>query len=119
MAGYNSRIQYIASTTNTCANLLSRRPDIADMVSDELKKEDEVPLHINGNTFQVNVIDSNQFDPKEFASCGVPFNDSLMGPNQCLPGFDMVSEKNKHDEILELTILKHSEQAMAFKGNVL
>ena len=27
MAGYNCSIEYIAGTTNTCADLLSRHPD--------------------------------------------------------------------------------------------
>ena len=89
---------------------MSRKPDSVDIVSDELKKEDEVPFDNNDNTFQVNMIYSNQFHPKEFASCDVPFTDSLVRPKQCLPGFDMVSEQNKDDEILELkTILKHGD----------
>ena len=38
----------------------------------------------------------------------VPFDDSLVKPDDCLPGFDMVSEQNKDDELLELkTILVH------------
>ena len=43
-------------------------------------------LDVNDNTFKVNVIDSNQFEPKEFASCEIPFEDSLMKPDECLPG---------------------------------
>ena len=110
MAGYNCKIQYIAGTTNTCADLLLRKPDSVYIISDELKKGDEVPLDINDNTFQVNMKESNQFHPKEFASCDIPFTYSLVKPKQYLPEFDMVSEQNKDDEILELkTILKHGE----------
>ena len=65
---------------------------------------------MNDNTFQVDVINSNTFEPKKFASCDVPFDDSLVKPDDCLPGLDMISEQNKDDELLELkTILVHGE----------
>ena len=108
MAGYNCTIEYIAGTTNTCADLLSRKPDDADKCQEDLT--DEVDLDVNDNTFEVNVIDSNQFEPKEFASCEIPFEDSLVKPDECLPGLDMVNEQNKDDEIVEFkTILVHGE----------
>ena len=47
------------------------------------------------NTFEINVIDSNQFQSKEFASCEIPFEDSLVKPDKCLPGLYMVSEQKK------------------------
>ena len=112
MAGYNCRIEYIAGTTNTCADLLSRKPDVfstADMVT-ERRNENEVSLDVNDNTYQINAIDSNQFEPKTYASCEVPFKDSLMKPKGCLPGLDMIAEQNRDDELLELKmILKHGE----------
>ena len=71
---------------------------------------EEAALDVNDNTFEVNVINSNQIEPKEFASCDIPFEDSLVKLLECLPGFDMVSEQGKDDELLELkTILVHGE----------
>ena len=109
MAGYNCTIEYIAGTTNTCADLLSRRPDEPGRCQEENLTE-ELDLDVNDNTFQVDVINSNEFEPKKFASCDVPFDDSLVKPDDCLPGLDMISEQNKDDELLELkTILVHGE----------
>ena len=109
MAGYNCTIEYIAGTTNTCADLLSRRPDEPGHCQEENLTE-EFDLDVNDNTFQVDVINSNEFEPKKFASCDVPFDDSLVKPDDCLPGLDMISEQNKDDELLELkTILVHGE----------
>lgn len=75
MAGYNCRIEYIEGTTNTCADLLSRHPDNVGL--DKERKEDEIVLDINDNSYQVNVLDSSQFDPKTYASCILPEKDSL------------------------------------------
>ena len=109
MAGYNCTIEYTAGTTNTCADLLSRRPDEPGRCQEENLTE-ELDLDVNDNTFQVDVINSNEFEPKKFASCDVPFDDSLVKPDDCLPGLDMISEQNKDDELLELkTILVHGE----------
>ena len=109
MAGYNCTIEYIAGTTNTCADLLSSRPDEPGHCQEENLTE-ELDLDVNDNTFQVDVINSNEFEPKKFASCDVPFDDSLVKPDDCLPGLDMISEQNKDDELLELkTILVHGE----------
>ena len=71
---------------------------------------EEFDLDVNDDTFQVDVINSNDFEPKKFASCDVPFDDSLVKPDDCLPRLDMISEQNKDDELLELkTILVHGE----------
>ena len=63
MAGYNCTIEYIAGTTNTCADLLSRRPDEPGHCQEENLTE-ELDLDVNDNTFQVDVINSNEFEPK-------------------------------------------------------
>ena len=108
MAGYNCTNEYKAGTTSTCPDLLSRKQDDADKCQEDLT--DEVDLDVNDNTFEVNVIDSNQFEPKEFASCEIPFENSLVKPDESLPGLDMVSEQNKDDEIVYFkTILVYGE----------
>ena len=109
MADYNCRIEYIAGTTNTCADLFSRRPEEPGHCQEENLTE-ELDLDVNDNTFLIDVINSNEFEPKKCATCDVPFDDSLVKQDDCLPRFDMISEQNMDDELLELkTILVHGE----------
>ena len=108
-AGYNCTIDYMAGITNTCADLLSRRPDEPGHCQEKNLTE-ELDLNVNDNTFKVGVINSNEFEPKKFASCDIPFDDSLVKPDDCLPVFDVINEQNKDDEFLELkTILVHGK----------
>ena len=75
MSGYNCSIEYIAGSTNSCADLLSRHPDNVQKASDiqnSKEVEDQTVLDVNDNLYEVNVLDSNQFDPKTFASCELP-----------------------------------------------
>ena len=111
MSGYNCQIEYIPGTTNTCADLLSRKPDDEASVEPEnLDEGEEVTLDINDNTFEVNTLNSNRFEPKRFAKCDVPIDDPLKKPEDCFPELDMVKEQAKDDEILELkTILVHGD----------
>ena len=70
MSEYNCTTEYIAGTTNTCADLLSRHPDKVNKLEENSVNEDvelEKVLDVNDNLFQVNVLNSNQFDPKTFA----------------------------------------------------
>ena len=100
MSGCNCSIEYIAGPTNTCADLLSRHPDNVQKASDFQNSKDveyQTVLDVNDNLYEINVIDSNQFDPKTFASCELPTNDSF---EKCdcsdfsKGGFDMKIEKN-------------------------
>ena len=70
MSVYNCTIEYIAGTTNTCADLLSRHPDNVQKTSDIQNSEEvenQAVLDVNDNLCQIKVIDSNPFDPKSFA----------------------------------------------------
>ena len=80
MSGYNCSIEYIAGSTNSCADLLSRHSDNVQKASDiqnSEEVEDQTVLDVNDNLYEVNVLDSNQFDPKTFASCELPTHDSF------------------------------------------
>ena len=70
MSGYNCCIEYIEGRTKTYAELLSRHPDKANETqnSDEEVDGDQTVLDVNDNLFEINVLDSNQFEPKSFAS---------------------------------------------------
>ena len=101
MAGYNCRIEYIRGSTNTCADLLSRHPDNVGLEKE--RNEDDVSLDINDNAYQVNVLDSSNFDPKAYASCELPQTDSLKKPESSdLKGFDMYIEQSKDDDLMSL-----------------
>ena len=72
MSGNNCTIEYIVGTTNTCADLLSRHPDNVKKTSDDQdceEVEDQTVLDVNDNLYEINVLDSTQFEPKSFASC--------------------------------------------------
>ena len=83
MSGYNCSIEYIAGTTNTCADLLSRHPDNIKKITELTDKHysgdvtDQKELDVNENLFQINVLDSNQFEPRIFAICEVPNEESF------------------------------------------
>ena len=115
MSGYNCSIEYIAGTTNTCADLLSRHPDNVQQASD-IQSTDEVDqtvLDVSDNLYEVNIIDSNQFDPKTFASCELP-NDDSFGKCDCSDftkvGFNMKIEQTRDDDISDI-------KSMILNGN--
>ena len=84
--------------------------DEASMEPENLDEGEEVTLDINDNTFEVNTLNSNRFEPKKFAKCDVSMDDPLKKPEDCFPELDMVKEQAKDDEILELkTILVHGD----------
>ena len=63
-------IEYVAGTTNTCADLLSRHPDNVKKTSDDQNCEeivDQIVLDVNDNLYEINVFESTQFEPKSFA----------------------------------------------------
>ena len=62
-------------------------------------------MDVNYNLFEINVLDSDQFDPKYFASCNLPDEESF---EKCdcsdfrKGGFDMKVEQSKDDDLLEI-----------------
>ena len=73
--------------------------------SDEEVDGDQTVLDVNDNLFEINVLDSNQIDPKSFASCFLPIEESF---EKCdcsdfrKGGFDMKVEQSKDDDLLEI-----------------
>ena len=58
ISGYNCNIEYIPGMENTCADLLSRKPDKDDSPDEKAFLEPD----INDNKFEVDAINSNQFN---------------------------------------------------------
>ena len=103
IAGYNCSIEYIEGSKNTCADLLSRHPLNVTLgnkqIVDNQPKEEEIECDVNDNTFQVNIIDSGQFDPKQFAACDLEIGNDLEKPDNVLPGFNLFFEQSKDEDI--------------------
>ena len=107
MSGYNCSIKYIEDATVTCADLLSRHPDKVNETQNSAEEvdRDQTVLDVNDNLFVINVLDSNQFDRKSFASCKLPDEESF---EKCdcsdfrKGGFDMKVEQIKDDDISEI-----------------
>lgn len=108
IAGYNCTIEYIPGTQNTCADLLSRHPANVSKRDDICDSSSECQPHcdINDNAYRVNVINSNQFDPRRFASCEIKDDmETTRQPDKVLTEFDLVAEQKKDDEIVSLKSL--------------
>ncbi|KAL5020837.1 hypothetical protein ScPMuIL_002080, partial [Solemya velum] len=68
IAGYDCRIDYISGKENHCADLLSRSPATHEKSTPESDIEEP---NIDDRSFQVNVINSNEFEPKDYAKCSM------------------------------------------------
>ena len=108
MSGYNCTIEYIAGTTNTCADLLSRHPYNVKKTSDDQNFEevvDQTVLDVNDNLYEINVLDSTRSEPKSFASYDLP-NDESFEKCDCSDfkkgGFDMKVEQTRDDDISDI-----------------
>ncbi|CAG2228658.1 unnamed protein product [Mytilus edulis] len=68
ISGYNCKIEYIAGETNYFADLLSRTPQSDD---DKGISNETVDPDINDNTYEINTINSNKLNTRNFATCTV------------------------------------------------
>jgi len=99
IAGYNCRIEYIPGPQNTCADLLSRIPPPQER--DEETSDGTV--EISDNTFQINVLDSNQFNPREHTNVQLPDPaDVRQNEPTAIPGLNMIAEQGKDDQIAKI-----------------
>ena len=76
MTGFSCPVEYIPGTENTCADLLSRTPDII-----HVETEEQFVFDINDNAFEVGMINSNEIDPKQYGNCKVPKKDTPSLPD--------------------------------------
>ena len=61
MTGYNCSKRYLKDKDNVCADLLSRAMDASEDPEDP-------PVDIDDSNYLVRTINSNLFEPKQFAS---------------------------------------------------
>ena len=67
--------------------------------------KDDVVLDVNNNLFEVNVLNSSQFEPKSYASCDLPEKDTLEKSDFSdftKIGLDMKHEQSRDDEISDI-----------------
>lgn len=110
ISGYNCRIEYIAGTENTCADLLSRTLNEEEVPQGKTMKEEP---DIIDKTLEVNFIDSSQINPKKYASADVELPDMPLF-NKDVAEFediDMLQEKDKDSEIRALILKIQQERA--------
>ena len=62
---YNRKIEYISGVQNTCADVLSRSPPCAE----NQEVDGEIEVDVSDKAFEINTFNSNQLNPKQFASC--------------------------------------------------
>ena len=97
MSGYNCSIEYIPGPTNTCADLLSRHPGNVKVGDGHDNSSSREELDVNDNLYEINVLDSTQFDPRDYASCNLPVVDNLEKPS----GIELSDDKGKLDMVSE------------------
>ncbi|OOY67330.1 RNase H-like domain-containing protein, partial [Solemya velum gill symbiont] len=110
LAGYACTIEYIEGSKNYCADLLSRLPDSEknhgsseqNQWNADEHQSDEEP-DIDSRTLQICVINSDHFDPKNYASCEVKTPDEIIKPDIDLPKeIDNKNEQLKDETIAQL-----------------
>ena len=102
LSPYNCSIEHIKGTDNTIADMLSRVPRLKSdkKEAEQPHSSDEVEIDIPDHTYQVNLLDSNKFAPKQFASY-VPVTEQYEGLGLD-PGLDMKAEQLADPEIHKL-----------------
>jgi len=96
IAGYNCKITYLAGSSNSVADLLSRVSQNIAQTDDEDCPDPDV----SGQMYEVNALNSNRFQPKDFARCVPNFKDNVDKPN--LGELDMVNEQDKDEYIKQI-----------------
>ena len=103
IAGYNCKVEYIKGKENHCADLLSRVPpetfEGKEDEDDNLSNEPD----IDDRALEIGAINSNEFNPKDFASCTIDPPEDPVKPEIDLKGdFNIVKEQEKDEEISKI-----------------
>ena len=98
IASYNCQIEYFKGKDNVVADLLSRSPSSGE---NEIRSE-EID-EIEDLSFNINVINTNEINPKDYVAVDLEQVDyRIQEEIPTLPHFDMVSEQIKDEEILRI-----------------
>ncbi|CAC5388237.1 unnamed protein product [Mytilus coruscus] len=101
ITGYNCKIEWLAGTENTIADYLSRRPNRIEVNKSDNKKTDDedIEIDISDKAYEINTINSNEIDPKKFASCSYKETDTLTLKDFVVSGYDMKYEQSLDKEL--------------------
>ena len=101
IAGYNCKVEYMAGTANSCADLLSRIPTKSDENNHVQETDDDVDF--DDKAYEVGTLNSTLFDSKRYASCHLDEDNDLVKPDIDLPGeFSMEDEQAEDETIASL-----------------
>lgn len=101
IAGYNCKVEYMAGTANSCADLLSRIPTKSDENNHVQETDDDVDF--DDKAYEVGTLNSTLFDSKRYASCHLDEDNDLVKPDIDLPGdFSMKDEQAEDETIASL-----------------
>ncbi|CAG2214089.1 unnamed protein product [Mytilus edulis] len=92
-------IEWLAGTDNTSADYLSRRPPGQE---GNQNQSETIEVDISDKAFQINTLNSNEFNPKDFASCDYKEDDQLSVKECTIPGYDMKIEQSLDIELSEI-----------------
>ncbi|VDI37073.1 Hypothetical predicted protein [Mytilus galloprovincialis] len=98
IAGYNCKVEYIAGTANSCADLLSRIPTKSDENNHVQETDDDVDF--DDKAYEVGTLNSNSFDSRRYASCHLDEDNDLVKPDIDLPGEFSMEAEQAEDEII-------------------
>ena len=106
IAGYNCQVEYIRGNENQCADLLSRIPfkkgEKEKLQQSKSAPEDE-ELDVDDRSLEIGAINSNEINPRDFASSHVDPPGDVIKPDIDLSDhFNMVEEQQKDEEIGKL-----------------
>jgi len=113
LSNYNCKVEYIPGRANTCADLLLRIPSDPEQTkaSDSRETKDKIDVDFDDRCFKINVLNSDKFNPKDYASCRVEFTDELEIPEHELKDIDWVYEQDQDENISKLKKDLQSEEA--------
>ena len=95
ISAYDCELQYIRGVKNTCADMLSRISHVDEEAdTGPLKQEDA-----HDHTLQINCINTNQIDPRQFINAQTPVNNHVERPVLNKTDINMSHEQMKDDEL--------------------
>ena len=107
LRGDNCSVEYNEGKKNVCADVLSHLPHPACSLDNS---GDSVP-DITDRTFEVNLINSSDVNPKGFAQYHHQYEDKQCNKEELeIPGFDLVIEQSKDKELVQLNDRQQSEK---------
>ncbi|MCG8078877.1 MAG: DDE-type integrase/transposase/recombinase [Candidatus Thiodiazotropha taylori] len=107
IAGYNCKVEYLKGSENTCADLLSRLQQNVGLSQEE---DSAYEPEINANTYEIGAMNSNKFQPKDYARCNYKPPDSLEKPTLG-DDIDIVIEQSKDDDLMTVKLSLQNDKA--------